>query len=354
MSKICNECGRTVDDSVNFCPYCKSQSFRLKQELTVPESDMVHRIFYWPYPGGHVLSKSKICAMGVFLFFISMFAFSKYFAGGLILSVIFAAIALLIGFIVHKIKPNPPAAKIEYNDYGLVPDFIHFLFFWQDKKGNYVISKTKLITVLVFIAMLFLFLVPKWDFPVALVVGMIFAIPTFFIGYGIHRLTFKESDQKPIPPKREKKKVPKPVKNIPAEEPSKPEETSVYEGYKRQIEELNSKFESKEKSTRELIEKRFEPPQLTYTRFITGVDKSSELFRKNSDSALTMIDLADEYSPRIAGEIESKIDILKEILHKMEDLANELVLNDDISKKEDVDSLMYDMDDLIKSVRDYD
>jgi hypothetical protein len=84
------------------------------------------------------------------------------------------------------------------------------------------------------------------------------------------------------------------------------------------------------------------------------VDKSAELFKKNMDSAYTMINLASEYSPRIAGEVESKIDILKAIIQKLDDLSNELVLNEDLSKKEDVDNLISEMDDLIQSVKNYD
>ena len=67
-----------------------------------------------------------------------------------------------------------------------------------------------------------------------------------------------------------------------------------------------------------------------------------------------MISLADEYSPRIASEIESKIEILNEITEKLDSLSNELIVNDNITTKEDVDDLIGEMDNLIKSVKDYD
>ena len=67
-----------------------------------------------------------------------------------------------------------------------------------------------------------------------------------------------------------------------------------------------------------------------------------------------MIHLAVEYSPRIAGEVESRIDILKGIIDKMDKLSNELVLNDDLTKDDDVEDLINQMDNLIKSVKDYD
>lgn len=66
-----------------------------------------------------------------------------------------------------------------------------------------------------------------------------------------------------------------------------------------------------------------------------------------------MINLADEYSPRIASEVESKIDILKSIIENLDDLSNELILNNNLSNKDDVDNLINDMDNLIDSVKDY-
>ena len=67
-----------------------------------------------------------------------------------------------------------------------------------------------------------------------------------------------------------------------------------------------------------------------------------------------MINLADEYSPRIASEVEAKIGILEEITDKIDTLTSELIVNDSITTKEDVDDLIGEMDNLIKSVKDYD
>ena len=80
----------------------------------------------------------------------------------------------------------------------------------------------------------------------------------------------------------------------------------------------------------------------------------SQLFKKHRDSAYTMINLADEYSPRIASEVEAKIGILEEITDKIDTLTSELIVNDSITTKEDVDDLIGEMDNLIKSVKDYD
>jgi len=315
--------------------------------------DLVHKLLYWSYPEGSVLSKTKLISIIVFVYF---FVFWTVVGANLIfipLSVFFAGITFLIGFAFHKILPKPSINKIKNNDYGLLEDLKHLVFFWQDNNGNYVLSKTKLISFLIFVLMYIagLFYLPKSNILIAVIFALIFEVPAFLVGSGIHKLTFKDSPKKELPTNNNV--PPKQVKKV-KEIPEKPAVIPEYLDYQIQLDDLNSKFVKKEKSTRKLIEKRFQPPQLTYDRFMGGVDKSSALFKKHRDSAFTMINLADEYSPRIAGEIESKINILKEILKKLDSLSNELVLNDDLSKKEDVDNLINEMDDLIQSVKNYD
>ena len=50
---------------------------------------------------------------------------------------------------------------------------------------------------------------------------------------------------------------------------------------------------------------------------------------------------------------KSKIEVLKSIIQKIDDLSNELVLAMDSSDDHDVDNLIGDMENLIKSVKDY-
>lgn len=66
--KICNNCGRRVESKVKYCPECQSQSFRDIAEITVADNNIVHKAFYWPYPEGYVLSKSKLASISVFIF----------------------------------------------------------------------------------------------------------------------------------------------------------------------------------------------------------------------------------------------------------------------------------------------
>lgn len=351
MTKICNTCGKEADDGANFCVHCKGRSFRPKYEVTAPNNDIVHRMFYWPYSNGATLSKSKIAGIGVGAYLlISWIVTGTNPIVALVLAVIFGLATFLIGFLIHKILPQPPLDKIKHNDYGLKDDLKHLFFYWQDRHGGYILSKTKILSFAVFLLMfgVGLFTLKTPVVMAAIIFGLVFEIPAFLVGFGIHKITYKDTSGHVIPEKKEKPKIETP-KSI----PRKPQIISEYMDYQFELDDLNSKFKSKEKSTRRLIEKRFEPPQLTYTRFITGVDKSKELFEKNLNSALTMINLADEYSPRIAGEIEAKMEILKAIIKKLDDLSNELILNDDLSKEGDVDSLIDDMDNLINSVKDY-
>lgn len=359
MSKICNNCGRNVDDGAKFCPYCKCNTFRDAYELTAPKDDLIHKIFYWSYPQGSMLSKSKIAAISVFLYFTLFFILSTGNPITIVVAFIFALVTLLVGLVIHKIKGMPPIKKIRYNDYGLVEDLKHLLFFWQTRSGGFILSKTKILSFAIFLigVGIGLFSLNYMVAFGAIFIGLIIEVPTFAIGFAIHKLTNDDADVKPELPKRPKKEIAKKkgIKETPKVETTATKAKIIpqYLDYQIQLDDLNKQFISKEKSTRDLIAKRFEPPQLTYTRFITGVDKSSQLFKKHRDSAFTMISLADEYSPRIASEVETKIEILKEILDKLDSLSNELIVSDNLTTKDDVDDLIGEMDDLIESVKDY-
>ena len=125
--------------------------------------------------------------------------------------------------------------------------------------------------------------------------------------------------------------------------------------YADEIEELKVEFDSKERDVRNLIEKRFQPPQITYDRFMTIIDKSHELFYNEAEAALNITKLAVEDTPRVDEELENKINTLKSIIDQIEDLINELVLNISSEEKshEDVKNLVDDMENLIESVKDY-
>ena len=125
--------------------------------------------------------------------------------------------------------------------------------------------------------------------------------------------------------------------------------------YADEIEELKATYDSKESAVRKLIEKRFEPPQMTYERFMTIIDKSHDLFYHETESALNITRLAIEDTPRVKNELENKINTLKSIIDQIEELTNELVINisSDDKSDDDVKNLVDEMENLIDSVKDY-
>ncbi len=125
--------------------------------------------------------------------------------------------------------------------------------------------------------------------------------------------------------------------------------------YKKEINNLHVVFNVKQEVVRGLIKKRFEPPQLTYDKFINIIDSAEKLFNTQENAALNIINLAAEDTQRVRSEIENKIDAMKKIINQIEDLTNELVINissDDESSRE-VNNLLDDMENLIDSVKDY-
>ena len=364
--KTCNNCGAKVDVRANFCPECKSQSFR-KSAVAVRDegkpSSFKRALLYWNYNGEYVLAKSKVIAICVFLFlFIASFT-SPAMAGTFVLAIILSAITFVVGFIFHIIKGRPSNAVITYNDYGVIQDIIHLFFFWQNKKtGEFVLSKTKIISFAVFIvfALLCAAQYGPATFAVVILFALIIETPVFLVGWGIHKLTNPNpTNPKSVGPKKPPEKIEKKEKSKPKipkvfkRQPQEPEVIPKFKQYEDKVNALTKEFASKEKVAREVIEKKFTPPQITYTRFISMVDKSSEVFAKESESALNILHLATEDSPRIDRELDSKIGIMESIIDKIDDLTNELILSMDSSKDGDVDNLIEDMEGLISSVKDY-
>ena len=125
--------------------------------------------------------------------------------------------------------------------------------------------------------------------------------------------------------------------------------------YKKEIDNLKILFDVKEQVVRDLIKKRFEPPQITYDKFISIIDKANKLFYQEVDSALNIIRLAADDTPRVQGEIQEKINNMKRIISQIEELTNELVINisNDDEAKEEVNNLLENMENLIGSVKEY-
>lgn len=125
--------------------------------------------------------------------------------------------------------------------------------------------------------------------------------------------------------------------------------------YENQVIELKQLYKVKEKLARSMIEKKFSPTELTYDRFISSLNSCNNLFNDQVKSTLNIINFATDNSPKVEYEIKNRIDILKLIIEKVDELTNELVLNMNSleSDAEEIKYLVEDMEKLIKSVKDY-
>ena len=126
-------------------------------------------------------------------------------------------------------------------------------------------------------------------------------------------------------------------------------------GYEEEVNKLKVLYNVKKDVLKDLIEKRFAPPQITYDKFMSVVDSADKLFNSQAESALNIINLAAEDTPRVRDEIESKISSMKTIIDYEESLTNELVINisNETSSDSDVKNLLDDMENLIGSVKEY-
>ena len=186
---------------------------------------------------------------------------------------------------------------------------------------------------------------------VLIVLLVLFILPLVY-SYYIYNLKSYEVRQ-PRLQKRDAPKVSK-QKEIPKEAQVQSEVSSL-KNYGEEVNNLKVLFDVKEGVVRDLIHKRFEPPQITYDRFISMVDKAHRLFYNEVDSSQNIIRLAVEDTPRIRDELENKIKNMKTIIDQIEELTNELVINISSEKQsdEDVKILLDEMENLVGSVKEY-
>lgn len=115
----------------------------------------------------------------------------------------------------------------------------------------------------------------------------------------------------------------------------------------KEVEDLKDTYYYKEQIARDLVEKRFTPPQITYDKFISVIDKSTSVFNNEYEKTKELINL--NTTERIDNEIDKKIDILKSLIQKMEGLSKELILTDNSNEK----AVIGELDELISSIKDY-
>ena len=132
------------------------------------------------------------------------------------------------------------------------------------------------------------------------------------------------------------------------------ENKTKFEEYESQVNALKIEYTEKEKRVKELIEKSFDSTQITYDHFMDIVDNNTRVFNQQADIILEIINVAIE-SPSIDEGINEKINLLKSIIDKTDDLINELVihLSSNGENESDVKNLSEEMRKLIDSVKYY-
>ena len=332
--KICAVCKSQVDSNVKYCPHCGSESFN-----GAVDSKFIHMLFYWRYGDEFSLAKSKIIALVSFIMIMLSTSQMALFAL-LTVAVIISLIIFLIGYIIHKFISHPSKAKLKYQNQGLIYDFAHLLFYWQDEAGNFILSKTKILSHIVFlIVFIMASIYGGANLFSYIILGIIFETPTFLIARAVHNNTNQQVPE-----------IEKPQKQIPV---VKGEVVREYRQYEIKLKNLKSDFDFGESKLRDLIKKCFSPPQITYDKFTAIVDKSHEVFYLQFNSTQDMINMSNEYSSRIESEIKENLNVLEKLIHKLNDFQNELVLTMDKTNDEDVMALFEDMDNLITSVGNY-
>ena len=318
------------------------------------------KLFYWEYDGSIRFSKTKFFSILIFLYvFISRMYYSKDFLIAISVAGITALVAFVIGYFIHN-----SVNTTSIGSSGLIGDIIHLFFYWEDS-GKFVLSKTKIISIIVyFIAFIYCCLTSESYYVFAnLGVALFFGVFTFLLGYFIHIGNKNGSPNETIynGPRNDVIKE-EPVAEVLKNEPANIEENNggfnvpKFNNYSHQINNLKDEFNNKDEKARQLVEKAFQPPQLTYDNFISYLDKSKNLFNDQIDVIETIFDLATEDSNRLDEEIEGRINILKLIIEKIDLLNNELVLFIGKSKSddEDINYLLDEMESLINSVKNYD
>lgn len=125
--------------------------------------------------------------------------------------------------------------------------------------------------------------------------------------------------------------------------------------YDDKIDEIEKEYGLKQERAKELVDKLFDPNHMAYNKFSSSIDRSNQLFNNQLEVTKKMVELDTDNNELVEKEIDAKIKTLETFIDKMDDLINELVINLSSNKKDsdDINNLFNDMDDLIRSVKDY-
>lgn len=122
------------------------------------------------------------------------------------------------------------------------------------------------------------------------------------------------------------------------------EEQKTISGENLPDDELLSLFYIKEKIAREMIEKRFPAPQITNSKF-------NEVLNNVKEVVKSQVEILNALTPteKTKYKIESRENSIKQLISKIDDLTNELIL----SEKNNFEEVIEEVNSLINSVKEY-
>ena len=304
---------------------------------------MQEKLFYWKIGEGIRFSKTKFFSILIFFYvLVSRIYYTHDLLMAFLIAAATAVIAFIAGYMIHNSIKNDSIGS-----HGLTEDLKHLFFYW-DYSNKFVLSKTKIISIAVFLISLvfYLSLYGLNDIFAGLGVNLFIAAPVFLVGYFIHINKNEDSNDNPAENESSKDNGKSAIVN---------RSDAEFNKYYVQISSLKKEFSIKDENARDLVEKTFRPPQMTYDKFISYLDKCEKLFNDQIDVIETIINLSSGNSTELDKEIEERIEISKSIMDKIDLLNNELALNIGKSKSndEEIDNLFEEMEDLIDSVKDY-
>lgn len=306
---------------------------------------MANVLLYWNENNRFVFSRTKFLTLLVFIISFIYGLQDWQFGIALVIALVFAVPTFVIGFLIHSLMDIDSS----YYSGNAGEDIVHFLFYWYEE-DRFRISKTKLITVLIIAVGLisgFGSALPgQYSGPAfaSTLISIIIAVPVFIIGYFIHKKTSVKKASKPV------------QTNVKKEYNQENENAYVspdYVGYVLKAKELKKEYDEKEKETRDLINKKFTPPQITNEKFMAVVDESNKVFNEYYSSILNMVNFVGKDSAKIDDELTSRLDSLREITDKLDDLSSELIISMSKSGSDEVHDVLEDMENLITSINDY-
>lgn len=318
-----------------------------------------HKLFYKKYEGEDLYIFSRLKFI-IVLIFVLLFIFMVLCSFDFVTSLIGLAISIFPVYILACFEHGESEVTselIESRKGNISDNVIHFLCYWYEEEDNiFVFAKTKAISFLIYIVVFIHQYYATNSLLFAWIIGLILYVVALFGGTIIHGALYAEKSSKEIT-KQEKKvneiqkeKIVSKPKTITKKQPTnesevlKPKVKLPLIKYKYETNELSSKFELKQKKAREIIEKRFEPPQMKYNKFINVVDSSCELFEDQVETIMTIINSSTEPSLEVEEEIKSKINVLKELIEKIDSLTNEFLLSISESNNQNVENVLDELE----------